>query len=336
MSKPVLEIEDLHTYFPTKEGVVKAVNGVSLTLTENGVLGLVGESGSGKTVTALSVLQIVPFPGKTVKGSIRFKGTDLLSLDEERMRRIRGKEISLIFQDASSALNPIIPIGQQVEEIILEHTTMGKKQARSTATELLTQMGIPDANRMLDRYPFQLSGGMAQRVMLAIGVALNPQVLIADEPTSNLDVTLQAEMLHRLNVLRKENDTAILLITHDLGIVAKMADDVAVMYAGAIVEHTDTRTLFERPLHPYTWGLLQALPRLDSAIQPLLPIKGTPPRMVDPPDQCLFLHRCPKATNECRTSPRPNLVEVEAGHRVACYNPISQSRGGQVGTTSGN
>ena len=249
----LLEIEDIHTYFSTKQGIVKAVNGVSLSLHENSVLGLVGESGSGKTMTALSILQLVPFPGQVVSGNITYDGQDLLHMPINRIRRIRGKEISLIFQDAGAALNPVITVGKQVEELMLEHTDMTKRQARSFSSDLLTQMGIPDADHMLDRYPFQLSGGMAQRVLLAIGVALKPRILIADEPTSNLDVTLQAEILHRLRRLREESGTAILLITHDLGVIAQMADNVAVMYGGVIVEYADTVTLYRRHMHPYTW-----------------------------------------------------------------------------------
>ena len=323
MASPILEVKDLHTAFATREGVVRAVNGVSLTLEEDAVLGVVGESGAGKTVTALSILQLLPFPGRVVGGSVRYNGMELLGLSPEQMRPIRGKEISLIFQDAAAALNPVIPIGKQVEEIILEHTRMGKRQARSRSVDLLSQMGIPDPSRMMDRYPFQLSGGMAQRVMLAIGVAMNPRVLIADEPTSNLDVTLQAEILQRLRQMRHENHSSIMLITHDLGVVAQMADTVAVMYGGMIVEYSEARALFARPAHPYTWGLFQALPRLDTTARSLVPMRGTPPRMIDPPDQCPFLHRCPKATNQCRTEPRPKLQQVGAGHRVACYNQIS-------------
>ena len=323
MPEAILEVEGLHTYFMTKEGTVKAVNGVSFSLEEDSVLGVVGESGSGKTVTALSILRLVPFPGQIVEGSIRYKDEDLLEMSTERLRRIRGLEISLIFQDSGAALNPVIPIGRQVEEIMLEHTDMGKKQARNTAVDLLSQMGIPDAKRMLDRYPFQLSGGMAQRVMMAIGVALNPRVLIADEPTSNLDVTLQAEMLHRLRRLRQENHSAIMLITHDLGVIAQMAERVVVMYGGTVVEQASTRELFARPYHPYTWGLFQALPRLDVPEQSLKPMRGAPPQMMDPPDQCPFLHRCPKATAKCRTSARPDLEEMEPGHWVACYNTIN-------------
>ena len=322
MPTHILEIKDLHTYFITKEGVNKAVNGVSLNLEEDSILGVVGESGSGKTVTALSVLQLVPFPGEIVKGSITYNGAELLTMTPEQIRHIRGKEISLIFQDAGAALNPVIPIGNQVEEIVLEHTDMSRRRARSMAIDLLGQMGMPDAKNMLNRYPFQLSGGMAQRVLMAIGVALKPKVLIADEPTSNLDVTLQAEILHRLSQLREENHSAIMLITHDLGVIAQMTQTVAVMYGGSIVEYTDTKSLFAKPLHPYTWGLFQAIPRLDTGQQALSPIRGAPPKMIDAPDRCPFLERCSKATNQCRTMPVPPLVEVEPGHRLACYNPI--------------
>ena len=322
MPAHLLEIQNLHTYFITKEGVNKAVNGVSLTLDEDSILGVVGESGSGKTVTALSVLQLVPFPGQIVQGSIAYNGRELLTMSSEQIRHIRGKEISLIFQDAGAALNPVIPIGKQVEEIVLEHTDMSRRRARALAIDLLAQMGIPDAKNMLNRYPFQLSGGMAQRVMMAIGVALKPKVLIADEPTSNLDVTLQAEILHRLTQLREHNHSAIMLITHDLGVIAQMAQTVAVMYGGAIVEYTDTRALFAKPLHPYTAGLFKAIPRLDTGQQSLNPIRGAPAKMIDPPDQCPFLKRCSKATNQCRTMPAPPLAEAEPGHRIACYNPV--------------
>ena len=319
---PLLEIRNLHTYFATNEGIVKAVNGVSLSLEADTVLGVVGESGSGKTMTALSTLRLVPFPGQIVGGQVLYDGRDILQSSDDEMRSIRGQEISLIFQDAASALNPVITIGDQVEEIMLEHTGISKREAQAMSMELLANMGIPDPRRMLRQYPFQLSGGMAQRVMMAIGVALKPRVLIADEPTSNLDVTLQAEMLQRLRILREESQTAIMLITHDLGVIAQMAERVAVMYGGYVVEYADTPTLYRRPMHPYTWGLFQSLPRLDAVNQRLRPMTGAPPQMLDPPDQCPFLHRCSKATVECRTSPRPALREVEAGHTLACYNPV--------------
>ena len=257
---PLLEVSDLHTYFPTKEGIVKAVNGVSFSVDADSVLGIVGESGSGKTMTALSILRLVPFPGEIANGRVSYDGRDLLQMSDREMRRLRGSEISLIFQDAASALNPVISIGKQVEELMLEHTGMSKRQARELTMELLSSMGIPDTAQMLRRYPFQLSGGMAQRVMMAIGVALKPRVLIADEPTSNLDVTLQAEMLQRLRVLRQENQTAIVLITHDLGVIAQMAEEVAVMYGGYIVEFADTPTLYRRAHAPLHVGTLPVAP----------------------------------------------------------------------------
>ena len=321
MAKAILEVSDLHTHFKTTDGTVKAVNGVSFSLEEHSILGIVGESGSGKTVTALSILQLVPFPGEIVKGSVRLDGTELVAMKPALLRQIRGKDVSLVFQNPGSALNPVIPIGRQVEEVLLEHTAVSKREARAAAADLLTKMGIADARRMLDAYPFQLSGGMAQRVMLSIAIALNPRVLIADEPTSNLDVTLQAELLYRL-----KQGTAIVLITHDLGVIAQMADSVIVMYGGYVVEHTDTESLFKRPLHPYTWGLFQAMPRLDSDQHSLRPMPGTAPKMIDPPDECPFLERCPKATSECRTSPMPELMEVAPGHWVACYNRMSHDR----------
>ena len=321
---PLLEIEDLHTHFDTKDGIVKAVNGVSLTLERDSVLGVVGESGSGKTVTALSILRLVPRPGRIVQGAIRFDGKDLLALDPESMRRVRGKEIAMVFQDAAASLNPVVPIGSQVEEIMLEHTDVGKRAARRRAAELLGEMGIPDPWQMLDRYPFQISGGMAQRVLMAIGMALEPQVLIADEPTSNLDVTLQAEILHRLRQMRQRNRSSVLLITHDLGVVAQTAHYVAVMYGGTVVEYADTRTLFKRPTHPFTWGLFQAMPRLNLGRGPLRPLPSAHPQMIDPPDQCPFLHACSKATTQCRTSPRPPLRPASPGHEVACYNPVEE------------
>ena len=328
MPSRVLEIEDLHTYFSTVDGMVKAVNGVSLGVDEDSVLGVVGESGSGKTVTALSVLQLVPVPGDIVSGSIRYDGRELVGLDSKAMRSIRGSEVSMIFQDAVAALNPTISIGEQIVETVLEHTDMSSRRARELAVELLTQMGIGEAKGTLNRYPFEVSGGVAQRVMVAIAIALKPRLLIADEPTSNLDVTMQAEILYRLRQLRQEHRSALMLITHDLGVLAQMAESVAVMYGGHIVEYTTTRELFARPRHPYTWGLMQAIPRLDSEPPTLTPIQGTLPKMLDPPDQCPYLSRCPKAVSACRTDPMPRLKEIEPGHSVACYNPIQHEAAG--------
>ena len=318
----VLRVENLHVHFYSKEGVVKAVNGITLSLQENSTLAMVGESGSGKTVTALAILGLVPFPGRVVEGRVILNGENLLDSSPERLRAIRGQEIGTVFQDAQAALNPRLPIGLQVEEALLAHTSMSKREARSRAEELLTEMGIPDPHRILNQYPFQLSGGMCQRIMLSIALALRPKVLIADEPTSNLDMTLQAWILDHLKKLKKEFGTTILLITHDMGIVAQMANHVAVIYGGAVVEYAATITLFQRPAHPYTWGLFQALPRLDDAERSLLPMRGRAPDPTELKDECPFIPRCPKATNICRTSPRPALRLIEDKHYVACFNEI--------------
>ena len=319
----ILRVEDLHSYFFTREGTVKAVSGVNLSLRKNSVLALVGESGSGKTVTALSILGLIPYPGRMVQGRILLNGVDLASLSQEKLRAVRGKEIGIVFQDARSSLNPVITIGTQVEEVLLAHSAVSKHEARGWAESLLVEMGLPDAAQVLDRYPFQLSGGMCQRVMLSIALALRPKVLIADEPTSNLDTTLQAGILERLKQLKEEYGTAILLITHDMGVVAQMADEVAVMYAGHVVEQADTKPLFKRPHHPYTWGLFRALPRLDNVQRSLVAMRGSLPDMLDPPEQCPFIPRCPKTTSTCRTHPMPPLDEVASGHKVACYNTVT-------------
>ena len=321
---PLLEVEDLHTFYFTKEGVVKAVNGVSLELRQDTILGVVGESGSGKTATALSIVGLIPHPGRIVEGSVRYKGRELTGLRERDLRTIRGREISLVFQDAQTALNPTMRIRDQVQEVMFAHLRITKDEADERTLQLLAQMGIADGPRVMDQYPFQISGGMAQRIVMATAIALDPRVLIADEPTSNLDVTLQAEILQRLKRLTREQLSGMLLITHDLGVIAQMAEQVAVMYGGMIVEFASTEDLFAKPHHPYTHGLFQALPRVDTLGASLTPMPGTPPSMVDPPDQCPFLSRCPKASTACRTSPRPPLEELEEGHWVACYNPVVQ------------
>ncbi len=320
MNDVALKVEDLHTYFYTKQGVVQAVKGVNLALRKESILGVVGESGSGKSVTALSILRLVPPPGRIIRGKVYLNGMSLLDLPSRRLRGIRGKEIAVVFQDPAVALNPVIRLGPQMEEIFLAHSDMSRRAARESAVNVLKIVGLSAS--ILDRYAFQLSGGMAQRVMLAIAMALNPQVLIADEPTSNLDVTLQAQILEHIKGLRDRYHSSILLITHDMGIIARMADDVAVMYAGSVVEYSDARSLFRHPSHPYTWALFQSLPRLDAPDRPLIAMKGAPPSMIDLPDQCPFLPRCSKATMACRLSPRPELKEITPGHRVACYNEI--------------
>jgi oligopeptide/dipeptide ABC transporter ATP-binding protein len=319
----ILRIENLHTYFYTREGVVKAVNGVNLSVKEDSILGIVGESGSGKSVTALSILRLVPYPGKTTQGSVYFDGMDLLEIDTEHLLSVRGKDIAMIFQDARSALNPIETIGDQISEILLAHSPMSIREAIERTIGLLREMDLPES--VFKQYPFQLSGGMAQRAMIAMATAWQPKILIADEPTSNLDMTIQADVLDRLKRLQAEKRSTIILITHSMGVIAQMAEDVAVMYAGTVVEYTDTRRMFQRPYHPYTWALLQSIPRVNEPDRALHPIRGSPPDLIDLPDQCPYMPRCPKASNVCRLNLKPPLREIEPGHLVACYNPIEHS-----------
>ena len=319
----VLVVDDLHTSFFTREGEVKAVNGLNLSLKENTILGLVGESGSGKSVSALSILRLIPTPGKITKGAVYFKGLNLLEASHEQLRRIRGKEISMIFQEPTTALNPLMNVGAHMTEALTAHGSFSKQDARTRAIQLLTEMELPAPDHILKQYPFQLSGGQAQRVMIAMAMAWDPKILIADEITSNLDVTLQADVLARLKRLQAEKHSSIILITHDMGVIAQVADEVAVMYAGSVVEYARTTELFRRPLHPYTWALLQSIPRLDDPSRRLEPIRGSSPDLIDLPDQCPYIPRCPKASNECRLSSIPTLLELEERHFVACFNPIS-------------
>ncbi len=324
MADPILQINDLRTYYHDRKSVLKAVDGVSLTLERGTILGLVGESGCGKSTLALSILNLVPHPGYIESGSVLFEGKDILEMSSSELRAVRGREISMIFQDPIAGLNPVLSVGQQVEEIITTHTGADKGEARRMALRLLASMGLPDADRVADRYPFQLSGGMAQRVMIAIATALKPAILIADEPTSALDMTVQAQILAELRRLQAEG-VSILLITHDLGVIAQMADRVVVMYAGRIAEEGSVEALFRKPRHPYTWSLLESLPRIDGDIQPLRQVRGRPPDLTNLAPECAFLPRCPKAVNECRTLDSPPLREIEPDHVVACYNPVYQA-----------
>ena len=316
-------MRDLRTEFHTKEGVVRAVNGVSLSVDRGKVLGVMGESGCGKTVTGLSILNLVPFPGRVIEGVILFEGRDLRNLNREDLRRVRGKEIAMVFQDATAGLNPILTVGTQIEEMLTSHLPISKREARGLSVEALSRMGLPDPAQIVDRYTFQLSGGMCQRVMLAMSLALDPKVLIADEPTTGLDVTLQAEILNQIRTLKDKLGSSIILISHDLGVIAQMADEVIVMYAGYVVERADVKTLFQRPMHPYTWALMQSIPRLDQPVEGRLrSLQGAPPDLLDLGPECPFMPRCNKTTNECRIEPMPPLVELEPGHLVASYNPI--------------
>jgi oligopeptide/dipeptide ABC transporter ATP-binding protein len=316
-------VEDLRVEFATLDGAVKAVNGVSFDLERGSTLAITGESGCGKSTLALAIMRLLPHTAR-YEGKVLFGGRDLISLDEEIMRPVRGREVAIVFQDPSTGLNPVLSVGAQVEEIIRTHLEVSKREARQMAIDVLAQLGLPEPAEVVKRYPFQLSGGMAQLVMIAIATALNPSVLILDEPTSALDVTVQAAILEDMSRLQERYGTSIILISHDLGVVAQMADHVAVMYAGHLAEYADSQTLFQRPRHPYSWSLLASRPRWDQEEHGrLAAIRGAPPSLVDLPDECPFLPRCQKATTECRTQPAPRPRPVgPAPHVAACYNPM--------------
>ena len=331
LDEPILRIEGLSAQFNTPEGAVKAVKDVSFSLRRGSTLALTGESGAGKTSVGLAMLNLLPYPGRITAGRVYLGGMDILTLSAEEVRQLRGREIAMVFQDPVTGLNPVLSVGAQVEEIITAHLPVSKREARDRSLEVLAQMGLPEPQEVARRYPFHLSGGMAQRVMIAIATALNPKVLIADEPTSALDVTVQAAILDDLRQLQQRSGTSILLISHDLGVVAQMADEVAIMYAGSIVESGDVRTVFQRPRHPYTWALLRSRPRWDKdRAKPLPAIRGAPPNLAELSEECPYIPRCPKATNVCRTEPAPALAELEPGHSAACYNPIYPSDGDTV------
>jgi len=321
----VLEIEDLRTHFFTPAGVVRAVDGVSYAVRAGETLGVVGESGCGKSVTALSVLRLVANPpGRIVGGAIRFGGANLLDLAEPEMEAIRGNEISMIFQEPMTSLNPLLTVGRQIAEAISLHQALGPRDAMAKATEMLRRVSIPEAERRVHAYPHQLSGGMRQRVMIAMALSCNPKVLIADEPTTALDVTIQAQILDLMRALQEDFGTAIILITHDMGVVAENADRVVVMYAGRKVEEASAKTLFEAPGHPYTRGLLGSIPKLDLAARRdarrsrLSEIKGMVPSLNDLPAGCTFAPRCEFATDQCRAA-YPPLIEHRPGHTIACW-----------------
>ena len=318
----LLSIEDLTVSFGTSAGRVKALNNVSLTLNEGEVLCIVGESGSGKSTLALTIMGLLPHNTEISDGRIMYRDIDLLRAGADTMRDLRGREISLVFQDAQSALNPIESIGPQLEEVILAHSNVSLRGANQMAQDMLFEMGMADPKRVMGQFPFALSGGMCQRVMMAMALVMRPKLLIADEPTSGLDVTLQAEILHRIRNLVKEQNASVLLITHDMGVVAAMANTVGVIYSGNVVESAEVVPLFGRPQHPYTWSLLQALPRIDDPGRRIEPLPGAPPDMIKLPAECPFLPRCFKAQSQCRTDPKPKLVEIEGMHFGACYNPV--------------
>lgn len=320
MSDTLLKVEDLTMYFHTRDGVVKAVNGVSYELKENSTIGIVGESGSGKSVTALTLMGLVPMPpGKVEKGAAYFKGRNLLDLPESEMQKIRGNEIAMIFQDPMTSLNPVYRIGRQLAEPLMLHKGMKKKEAWDRAVELLRSVGIPHPEKRVRDYPHQFSGGMRQRVMIAMALACDPDILIADEPTTALDVTIQAQIIELMQDVQRRTGSAIIMITHDLGVVADMADTVLVMYAGKPVEFGTTNNVYKKPQHPYTWGLMGSIPRADmTEKEPLTPIEGTPPSLIDLPKGCSFHPRCAYAQEICRVEV-PLLREIEPGHSASCH-----------------
>jgi len=317
MAEPLLDVENLRTYFFTEAGVVKAVDGVSISLGKGETLGLVGESGSGKTVTAFSVLRIVPRPGRVIGGKVTFEGASILDLSEEEMRRIRGAKIAIIFQDPSSSLNPVYTVGSQIAEIIRHHQGLGKREALSKAVDLLDMVGISEPETRIHQYPHQLSGGMKQRIAIARALACDPVLLFADEPTTNLDVTIQAQVLELIRELRRRLGMSLVMITHDMGIVAEMADHVTVLYAGQVCESAATIRLFRTPRHPYTEALLRAVPRIDQRKE-LRVIPGNIPNLIEPPPGCRFHPRCPYARDACSQAV-PRLEEVDRGHLAACH-----------------
>ena len=321
-TKPLLEVKGLKTYFYTEDGIVRAVDGVSFEVYPGEVLGLVGESGCGKSVTSLSIMRLISKPGRIDEGQILLDGQDLLKLPEEEMIKVRGNRISMIFQQPQTALNPVFKVGDQLAEVLDVHQDLGKEAGWKRAVALLKMVGVPDPERRAEAYPHELSGGMAQRVMIAMALACVPELLIADEPTTALDVTIQAQILDLMRDLRREMGTSVILITHDLGVVAEMAERVAVMYAGEIVEQTDVNTLFDQPLHPYTQGLIGSIPILGEIKDKLDVIPGSVPNLVNLPPGCRFAPRCQARFKYACTicaEIKPELVEVKPDHFVRCW-----------------
>lgn len=321
----ILKINGLKTYFYTEKGVIKAVDGVDFSMNEGDTLGIVGESGCGKTVTALSVLQLVPEPGKIVGGSILFNGMDLATLDEAEINKVRGNKISMIFQESMASLNPVLRVGDQVTEAIELHQGLSKKEATEKAIDMFKLVRLPSPETRLRNYPHQMSGGMLQRVMIAMALSCNPILMIADEPTTALDVTIQAQILALINRLKEEIGMSVVLITHDLGVVAETAQYVAVMYAGKVVEYTNVVDLFKKPMHPYTRGLLNSIPMTEPGSEQkesLSGIPGTVPSLLELPDGCKFQDRCDYHSDKC-SKEEPELKELEAGHLVRCWEYIA-------------
>ncbi|WP_338704253.1 ABC transporter ATP-binding protein (plasmid) [Streptomyces sp. Q6] len=315
----LLEVRDLHVEFKTRDGVARAVNGVSYSVDAGETLAVLGESGSGKSVTAQAVMGILPSPpGRVTAGEVVFQGRDLLKLKESERRKVRGAEMAMVFQDALSSLNPVLSVGDQLGEMFMVHRGMSKKDARAKAVELMDRVRIPAAKERVKQYPHQFSGGMRQRIMIAMALALEPALIIADEPTTALDVTVQAQVMELLAELQHEYHMGLILITHDLGVVADVADRIAVMYAGRIVEQAPVREIYKAPAHPYTRGLLDSIPRLDQKGQQLYAIKGLPPNLMSIPPGCAFHPRCPMAQDICRTD-EPRLNKLDNYRQSACH-----------------
>lgn len=313
----LLNVKNLKTSFFTKQGEVQAVRGVDFEVYQGEVLGIVGESGSGKSVTSKSIMQILGTTGKIKNGEILFKGEDLLKKSNRELMKIRGKEIAMVFQDPMTALNPVYTVGKQMIDVIRKHSKMTKKEARAKAIEILKSVGVPSPEQRIQGYPHELSGGMRQRVMIAMALSCEPDLLIADEPTTALDVTIQAQILELMKNLKKEKESSIMLITHDLGVVAEVCDRIAVMYGGLIMECGKAKDIFENPNHPYTIGLMQSMPKIDQNDR-LIPIEGMPPDLCDPPMGCPFANRCMDRLEICE-SKMPPSVEIEKGHRSNCW-----------------
>ncbi len=325
-SSVVLRVRDLRTHFFTNEGVVKAVDGVDFEIRRGEILGIVGESGSGKSVTGLSLMRLIASPpGRIVSGQIEFGGRDLVEASTTEMQDIRGRRISMIFQDPLTSLNPVLRIGYQVGEVFRYHLGLSRSKALHRAVDMLRATEIPSPDRRAQSYPYELSGGMRQRAMIAMALACEPELLIADEPTTALDVTVQAQVLELMKTICRERQTALLLIAHDMGVVAHMCDRVAVMYAGKIVEYTDVYTLFARPAHPYSAGLLRSLPRLGAKLRRLASLEGQPPRLTRLPAGCAFAPRCPRAQDRCREV-APDLTRLDNGHQFRCHFPLENDK----------
>ncbi|MGE7273231.1 ABC transporter ATP-binding protein [Brevibacillus panacihumi] len=322
MTETLLQVKELATHFLTKEGAVPSVNRISFSVSKGETLAIVGESGCGKSVTSLSIMRLISSPGKIVGGEILFQGQNLLELNQKDMRKIRGNRISMVFQEPMSSLNPVLTIGDQMGEVFRLHQKLNKKAAKERCIEMLRSVGIPRPEKVVDNYPHQLSGGMRQRVMIAMALSCDPELLIADEPTTALDVTIQAQILELMNDLIKKKNTGMILITHDLGVVAETADRVLVMYAGEVVEEAEVKELFANPKHPYTIGLMESIPKIDDQREELYSIQGSVPNLLNMPTGCSFHPRCPLADEACKRN-KPKLEQVNDVHRVSCLKVSS-------------